>query len=394
MKGKVRVGLVGGGGESFMGPIHLAAIEQSGETEVVCGALASTRHASFAAGKQLNLPLKRSYGTYRDLFRREAVLPEDEKMEFVSIIAPNGMHYPISMSAADAGFPILCEKPLACSLSEALNLARKLQKLDLLHGVAFTFGGYPMLLRARKLIQEEKTLGNIRRVNTTFQLGWMAQRLETAGNRQALWRTDPRRCGPVGCLMDLGLECFHLTEWLTGLHVSELCADLKTNVPGRILDDDACVLVRFEEGARGTFICSQVAAGYQDGMTIEVYGEKGSLRWSQAAPDRLVLRDLSLSEEICTGGLPATGHPPQAQQPYGNNDAYIAALAETYRSFASLVRNPEQSADGTLAFASIEEGLRSVAFIDASVRNVTPLGEGLPQLKWTPFVLPPIPELD
>ena len=394
MTGKVRVGLVGGGIESFMGGIHLAAIEQSGEAEVVCCALASTRHASFAAGKQLNFPLRRSYGTYRDMFRREAVLPEDERMEFVSIIAPNGMHYPISMSAADAGFPILCEKPLACSLPEALNLARKLQKLNIRHGVAFAFGGYPMLLRARKLLLEEKAIGNIRRVNTTFLLGWMAQRLETAGNKQALWRTDPRRCGPAGCLMDLGVGCFYLTEWLTGLHVSELCADLKTNVPGRILDDDCCVMVRFEEGARGTFISSQVAAGCQDGMTIEVYGEKGSVRWSQAVPDQLVLRNLSLNEEIYTGGLSATSHNPQAQQPYGDNDAYVAALAETYRSFATYIRNPKQTADGSLAFASIEEGLRSLAFIDASIRNVTSLGEGLPQLKWTPFVLPPVPELD
>ncbi|MCL1919921.1 MAG: Gfo/Idh/MocA family oxidoreductase [Kiritimatiellaeota bacterium] len=392
MAGKVRVGLVGGGAESFMGPIHLAAIEQSGEVEVVCGALASTRHGAFTAGRQLGIPTSRSYGIYRDMFRREVVLPEYERMEFASVIAPNGMHYPISMSAADAGFPLLCEKPFACSLPEALNLARKLQERSLLHGVAFTFGGYPMLLCAQKLIQTDRTIGNVRRVITTSLVGWMAQRLETAGNKQALWRTDQRRCGPVGCLMDLGLECFHLTEWLTGLHVSEICADLKTNVAGRILDDDASVLVRFEEGGRGTFICSQVAAGYQEGVTIEVYGEKGSVRWSQSAPDRLVLRDLSLAEEVYTGGLPAAERGPQAQQPYGDNDAYIAALAETYRSFAAHVRNPGV-ADANPAFANIEQGLRSIAFIDAAIRNVTALGEGLPHLKWTPFVLPPVPEL-
>jgi len=391
------MGIIGGGLESFMGRIHLEAIKQSGELDVVCGAFGSTRHNSFAAAKHLRLPVRRSYGSYRDMFRREVTLPEDTRMEFVSVLAPNGMHYPVSMSAADSGFPVLCEKPMSCTLAEATNLVRKLrQSGNVPYGVSFTFGGYPMLLRAQKMIQHEKALGNIRRVNATVMVGWMSQRLETAGCRQALWRTDARRCGPAGSLMDLGVSCFSLTEWLTGLHVSEVCADLKINVAGRMLDDDSAVLVRFEEGGRGTFICSQVAAGCHQGATIEVYGEKGSLRWEQSAPDRLVFCDLSLNQEVYTGGIPATERDEaqvRAQGPYGNNDAYIAALAETYRSFATLIRDPGQAAAESPAFGSVDEGLRSIVFVDAVIRNMTALGDGLPQLKWTPFVLPPIPEL-
>lgn len=397
MSKKTRVGMVGGGIDSFMGSIHREAIEQSGSVELVCGAFGSTRHSSFEAGKLLKLPTRRSYGTYRDMFRREATLPASERMDFVVILAPNTMHYPVAMSAIDAKFPVLSEKPFTCNMDEAHNLTRKQQSSGLPYGIAFVHAGYPMLQKARALIQDEKAVGNVRKVVTAFELGWMAQRLETAGNKQAGWRADPRRCGPAGCLIDMGIHCLSLTEWVTGLSVNEVNADLRATVAGRILDDDCSVLVRFAGGARGVFLCSQIATGAKQGLALEVYGDKGALLWNQNEPDRLALRGPDGAQQLFTGG-PASQEPdaPAAPCPYGNNPAYIAALAETYRSFAAYLEAPKKAAqrEGGLCFSLIDEGLRHVAFVDTVLQNTASPEEGQPPLaKWMPFAVPPVPEL-
>jgi len=396
MTRKMRVGMVGGGAESFMGSIHRAAIEQSGCAELVCGAFGSTRQSSFETGRALALPTRRVYGTYRDMFRREATLQEGDRMDFVAILAPNTMHYPVAMSAIDASVPVFSEKPFTCNMDEALNLTRKQQNSKLPYGVAIVHAGYPKLQQAKALIQVDKTIGNIRKVITSYSLGWMSQRLETAGNKQAGWRADPRRCGQAGCLIDLGTSCFHLTEWLTGLSVSEVCADLRPTVAGRILDDDCSILVRFEGGARGVFLPSQIAAGNADGLAIEVYGDKGSLYWSQGNSDRLVLREIDGTERVLTGEPPAEKcQPPFAPTPYGNNAAYIDALAESYRSFVAYLAAPKKvQREGEFAFARVEEGLRTVTFVDAVLKNAAVPEEGQPPpAKWMPFVVPPVPEL-
>lgn len=379
-----------------MGRIHRAAIEKSGCVELVCGAFGSTRQNSFETGKAIGLPSRRVYGTYRDMFRREAVLPQGERMDFVSILAPNTMHYPVAMSAIDAHFPVLSEKPFTCNMDEALNLARKQRDGGLPYGIAMPYAGYPMLQNARKLVRDEKAVGTLRKVVCSFTLGWLAQRLETAGNRQAGWRTDPRRCGPAGCLIDLGTHCFHVAEWLTGLSVEEVCADLRPTVPGRILDDDCSVLVRFEGGVRGLFLPSQIAAGHRDGLLIEVTGDKGSLAWFQSAPGRLTLRAVDGTEQILgDGGTPAVENPPFAPEPFGGTPAFVDALAEIYRSFAAFLAAPKRAdRDDTHLFASVADGLRSVAFADAAIRNTAVPEEGLPPpAKWAPVVVPPIPEL-
>ncbi len=386
-----RVGMVGGGLESFMGDIHRAAIEQSGVAELVCGAFGSTRHSSFEAGKRLNIPTRRAYGTYRDMFRREATLPAGERMDFVVILAPNTMHYPVAMSAIDANFPVFSEKPYTCNLDEALNLTRKLQNSGLAYGIAVIYPAYPALQKARALIQSDKALGNVRKVVSSFELGWMSQRLETAGNRQAGWRADPRRCGPAGALVDLGTHCLHLTEWVTGLSVSEVNADLRPTVAGRILDDDATVLVRFSSGARGVFLCSQVATGRKEGLSLHVYGDKASLSWSQSQPDSLLLRGLDgAAQSLAAGGVADA-----APGPFGHNAAYIAALADAYRSFATFIEAPRKAAQrpGGLLFARVEEGLRAVTFVDTVLKNTQPPEEGAPLTKWSAFAVPPIPAL-
>jgi len=397
MAKKTRVGMVGGGAESFMGSIHRTAIEQSGCVELVCGAFGSTRQSSFETGRALNLPTRRAYGTYRDMFRREAMLPAGERMDFAVILAPNTMHYPVAMSAIDANFPVFSEKPFTCNMDEALNLTRKQRNSGLSYGIAFVCAGYPMLQKAKSLIQNDKAIGTLRKVVTTFPLGWMSQRLETAGNKQAGWRADPRRCGQAGCLIDLGSHCFYITEWVTGLSVSEVCADLRPTVAGRILDDDCSVLVRFDGGARGVFLASQVATGCNEGIAFEVFGDKAALRWTQAEPDRLILRGLDGVEQSFSGG-PSVGNRSlsAAPSPYGNNDAYIAALTDCYRSFAAYLEAPKKAAqrEGGLCFATVDEGLRAVAFVEAVLKNTAIPEEGQPgPAKWTPFVVPPIPEL-
>jgi predicted dehydrogenase len=398
MRKNTRVGMVGGGNESFMGSIHRTAIEQSGCVDLVCGAFGSTRQSSFETGKALKLPTRRAYGTYRDMFRREATLPEDERMNFVVILAPNAMHYPVAMSSIDAGFPVFSEKPFTCNMDEALNLTRKQKSSGLAYGIAVVHAGYPMLQQARTLIQTDKALGTIRKVVTAYPLGWMAQRLETAGNKQAGWRADPRRCGPAGCLIDLGIHCLHLTEWVTGLSVSEVCADLRPTVAGRILDDDCSMLVRFSTGARGVFLPSQIATGRNSGLSIEIYGDKGALTWSQSEPDRLVLRGLDGAQQLFAGGAEAAPAPVVQPTPFGNNAAYIAALASTYRAFAeylALQKDKPSSADESSdGFVNIQEGLRAVAFVDAVLKNTATPEEGAPPpAKWMPFAVPPVLDL-
>jgi len=396
MSRKIRVGMVGGGADSFMGSVHRAAIEQSGCVELVCGAFGSTRQSSFETGKMLHLPTRRVYGTYRDLFRREASLPESERIDFVTILAPNAMHYPVAMSAIDANIPVFSEKPFTCNMDEALNLTRKQRNSGLSYGIAMVYAGYPALQQARTLVQDDKAIGTVRKIITSNPLGWMAQRLETAGNKQAGWRADPRRCGPAGCLIDLGIHCFHLTEWVTGLSVSEVCADLRPTVAGRILDDDCSVLVRFSTGARGVFLSSQVATGQNSGLSITVFGDKGALSWSQGEPDRLLLTGLDGTTQTLTSGGPAAEKAtPALSGPYGNNAAYIAALAATYRSFAaSLEKQKGKAQSNPVEFMCVDEGLRTVAFVDAVMKNTAPAEEGVPPpSKWAPVVVPPIPDL-
>ncbi|HRR34815.1 MAG TPA: Gfo/Idh/MocA family oxidoreductase [Kiritimatiellia bacterium] len=392
----LRVGIVGGGNDSFIGDIHRAAIEQCGRLELVCGAFGSTRQSSFETGKRLKLPTRRSYGTYRDMFRREATLPAGERMDFVSVLAPNAMHYPVAMSAIDAGFSVFSEKPFTCNLDEGLNLTRKQQASGLAYGIAMVYQGYPALRMARHLLLEEKAIGTIRKIVSRYPMGWMAQRLETAGNKQASWRTDPRRCGPAGCLADLGIHCFYLSEWLSGLAVSEVCADLRPTVAGRILDDDCSVLVRFTGGARGVFLASQVATGRRDGLAIELAGDRGALMWSQCEPDRLILRDVDGSERVLTEGIAATGGR-SGPCPFGSDAAYIAALAATYAAFADYYeahQSKKGAAPAARGFMSVEDGLRAVVFVDAVLKNcAVPEEPAPPPAKWTPVIVPPTPEL-
>ena len=406
----LKVGMIGGGLNSFMGDIHRKAIELSGCLDLVCGAFGSTRNSSYETGKKLNLPTRRVYGIYRDMFRRENMLSEKDRMDFVTIVAPNAMHYPISMSALDARFPVFTEKPFTCNLDEAMNLKRKQQNNSVPYGISMVYPNYSILHRVRETLLKGKFIGSLRKIVFQNSLGWMAPRLENAGNRQACWRTDPRRSGPVGCLADLCAPCFYLAEWLTGLTITDVCGDMAATVPGRILDDDCIVMTRFSNGLHGVFMASQVDTGSADGMVFKLIGDKGTLLWKERTPNHLTFihvdgttelirskkaKDLAVDEELKkeTGVI----CPPT---PFGNNAAYIHALAESYKAFAQYVTTLKagKSYEKDPGFMTVDEGLRSVVFVDSMIKNMEEpppddAGNIPPQSKWTPIVIPEIREL-
>ncbi len=386
---KLRVGMVGGGEESFMGRIHRQAIERSGCLELAAGAFGTTRQRSFETGKALKLNPRRTYGVYRDMFKREQTLPEGERIDFVSILAPNNMHYPVTMAAFDAGFPVFSEKPITNNIDEAINLKRKAIMTGAIHATAYAYPFYPAVIRMKKYIADGG-IGAIRRVKATFSHGWMGVRLETAGHRGAGWRTDPRRAGAGGAIIDLCGHCAFLTEHLTGLKITEVCVDARPCVAGRMIDDDAAVLVRFDNGCGGTFFSSQIALGEAGGIEIAVYGDKGTALWRQSEPEKWQTCEIEGTPKIrATNGPAATQGKNRFREPYGDDEAYIEALTVAYRDFVSMVLSRRLKKRLANHCVSIDDAIRVVAFTEAAIRNNTPPPETVPE-KWTPVAVPPV----
>jgi len=363
--------MVGGGKESFVGPLHRMAAQMTGRIDLVCGAFGSTRHRSFEGGEDLFLARDRVYGAYRDMLRKEATLAEDVRPDFIVITAPNNLHYPVAMAALDAGFHVLCEKPLTTNVDEVQNLGRKLEDKQRLIGLAFPYAGYPMIRQAQKMILDGR-LGNIRRVVAECPQGWLATRLETAGNRQASWRADPRRAGQSGCMADVGAHGAYLTELLTGMQITEVSADVRSCVAGRQLEDDGAVLFHLANGAHGVLWSSQIAIGETGGVRIRIFGEKGGIFWEQDNPNALTIHAPNGSSEIIRAALPAM---PSA----GDNESFCAALSYIYDQFADGVLAFDGKRDLTPPYPSLAEGVRAVAFVDAVIRNTRPENSE----KWT-----------
>lgn len=359
-----------------MGPVHRAAIERARNLKLVRGAFSETRQGSLDCREPLGLGIDDVYGAYRDFLRHEAKLPLESRVGFVAAVLPNMMHYPIAMTAMDAGVPVLGEKPFTVNLDEAANLVRKQRLTKVPYRIAMVYPAYPALVKARKLIQEGE-LGNLRRFVFSYQSGWMAQRIENQTSRQALWRTDYRRNGMGGVVTACAADCQFVLEWLTGLSISEVCATGRPTVPGRLIPDDATVLVRTESGIAGVFMLSQIAIGHHDGLELEITGAKASISWRQSRPGQLVIvtaegRKTTLDEPS------AEGTDPTCDLPYGANPAYVEALSQVYADFADSlrgVRKAERSVDDHILGMSMEEGLRSVAVVEAMVKS---MGNSLP----------------
>jgi predicted dehydrogenase len=374
MRRKLRMGMVGGGSDAFIGGVHRMAARLDDSVELTCGAFSSVRQKSLDSGKALGLPPDRVYGAYRDMIRREAKRPPEERIDFIAIVTPNNMHYPVAMAALDAGFHVLCDKPMTVSVDEAVNLQRKVEQNERLFCLTHNYTGYPMVKEARQLVQTGK-LGKIRRVVVSYPQGWMATRVEvTDEQKQAMWRTNPRNAGVSCCMGDIGSHCHNLAEYMTGLEVTEVCADLNTFVNGRQLDDDGSVLLRFNNGARGVLWASQIAIGHENTLTIAIYGEKGSLQWAQEEPNTLIAHWLGKPSEIRRTGndYNAKCTAAMTRLPCGHPEGFIEAFANVYRNFAETILRMEQGKKPRkqdLDFPTAADGVRGMKFVDAVVRS-------------------------
>ncbi len=369
------MGMVGGGRDAFVGPLHLAAAQATGLIELVAGAFSSTRPKSKESGGDLGLDSERVYGVYRDMLRSEAKRPAGEHLDFISIVTPTNMHYPVAMAAIDAGFHVLCETPMTTTVDEAENLARKLKQTQKIFCLTQHHAGYPMVTEARKLVTSGK-LGTLRRIVVEYPQGWLATRIEANGQKQAAWRTNPRNAGNCCCMSDVGVHAEGLMLAITGLTLKEVCADLTTFVNGRMLEDDGSVLMRFKEGARGVLWASQIAIGETSGLKIHVYGETGSLVWRQADPNTLCYytQDGELKTRTCpTSDIP---HPSSSVTlPAGYPNVQIAPLTNLYQRFAQTLiqridsgKNPDPKA---LEFPGVNDGIRSAQFTAAVIASST-----------------------
>ena len=288
MKRKIRMGMVGGGQGSFIGAVHRIAANLDGQIELVCGCFSSRPENSLATGQSLFLPDNRIYASYQEMIEKEAALPEGERMDFVSIVTPNHVHFGPAMMALEHGFHVVLDKPMTYTLDEAKQLRDKVKETGKLFMLTHTYTAYPMVKEARERVRRGD-LGKIRRIYVEYPQGWLYNDCADV-NKQAAWRVDPGRSGKAGCMGDIGTHAFNLAEYITGLKAVELCGELNTFVPDRLLDDDGAALIRYEGGAKGVLTASQIAVGVENGLNIRVYGEKGGLEWRQEEPNTMVMR--------------------------------------------------------------------------------------------------------
>ena len=356
--------MVGGGEGAFIGQVHRMAAELDGHAELVCGAFASEPQRSQSSGQEIyRLPARRCYPSYGAMFAAERALPESERMDFVVIVTPNHLHVPVAQAALAAGFHVVCDKPMALHLEQALQLAEQVRAGDFKFALTHNYTGYPMIREARDLVASG-VLGPIRRVSCEYLQGWLAQ--DVKDSKQAAWRTDPARAGVAGCFGDIGSHAENLLSFVSGLAIEAVCADLSTFVPGRALDDDGNVLLRLQGGARGVISASQIAVGKENDLALKLYGEKGGLEWSQSDANSLIVRWVDKPYEVRRSGWPGTGANAQAatRVPAGHPEGYIEAFAQTYRDFCLHLRGlPHDD------YPSIEAGLRGNRFIEAVVQS-------------------------
>ncbi|NQU39020.1 MAG: Gfo/Idh/MocA family oxidoreductase [Lentisphaerae bacterium] len=373
MNRKLKMGMVGGGRDAFIGGVHRMAAQMDGQIELVCGAFSSTPQKSKLSGKDLHLPADRVYGTYREMIRKEGKLPEGDRMDFICIVTPNNMHYPIAMAALDGGFHVACDKPMTLNLDEAQNLERKIEATGQLFCLTHNYTGYPMVKEGRDLIARGK-LGAIRRVVVEYPQGWLVERLEATGQKQASWRTDARFAGASCCIGDIGSHCHNLAEYMTGSRITEVCADLNIFVKGRTLDDDGSVLIRFENGARGMLWASQVAVGEENALNIRIYGDKGTLEWHQQEPNSLIVRWPNKPAEVRRTSTPGLSKvaAAAARLPAGHTEGYLESFANIYSNFAqAMARRIEGKPmdESKFDYPKVRDGVRGMFFIDTVVKS-------------------------
>ena len=385
MNRKLRMAMIGGGKDAFIGAVHRLAFNMDGQVEMVAGALSVNPEVAVESGKMLFMDEERIYTDYKVMLEKEAAMPPEKRIDFVTIVTPNFLHFEPAIMALEKGFHVVVEKPITFTLEQAKQLADKVKETGLLRLLCHTYTGYPMVKQAKQMLAEN-ALGKVRKVWVEYPQGWLSTLLEQTGQAQASWRTDPKRSGKAGCIGDIGTHAFNLAEYVTGLKVTEICSSLNVVVPGRLLDDDGTVLLRFNNGASGVLMASQVAAGEENNIRIRVYGEKGGLEWHQADANSLVVKWLDQPTQIYrTGGSnvhACATH--NTRTPAGHPEGYLEAFANLYRNFTQTLQakiDGETPSETMLDYPSTEEGVRGMAFIEQVV-EVSASNE-----KWVPFAV-------
>lgn len=369
---KLRMGMVGGGSDAFIGAIHRCAAFMDNQIELVCGCFSVNPDISLSSGLSYFLPENRVYKTYQEMFEHEMTLPEDERMDFVTIVTPNKWHFEPAMMALERGFHVVVDKPMTFSLEEAKLLQKKVEETGLILALTHVYTGFPAVKEAKERVAKGE-LGKIRRVYVEYTQGWLSERIELQGGNNAGWRTDPKRSGKAGAVGDIGTHAWHLSEYITGLKVTELCADLKAFAPGRPIDDDAAAFLKYDKGATGVLICTQIAVGEENNLTIRVYGEKGGLEWHQQEPNSLHLKWTDRPMEVVrvgSNGFLGEFSKYYTRTPGGHPEGFIEAFANIYRNFAATVRavkNGDKPTGRMLDFPTVHEGVRGMQFIETMV---------------------------
>lgn len=368
---KIRMGMVGGGEGAFIGAVHRMAAALDGEIELVCGAFSSDPERSRRSGESLHLPAHRVYSDFKSMMTEEAALPPEQRMQFVAIVTPNHLHFPVAEAALCAGFHVMSDKPATFNLSEVLALRDIIRETGLLYGLTHTYTGYPLVKEARLRIAAGD-LGAIRKIVVEYPQGWLADRQEDADNKQAAWRLDPAQAGISSCMGDIGVHAANLAEYISGVNISEICADLTTFVEGRSLDDDGAILLRFDNGAKGVLMASQISVGEENALKIRVYGEKGGLEWNQQEPNTLWLKWADRPAEMLrtSAGYLSSLAAANTRTPGGHPEGYLEAFANIYMAFIGQIRArdkrtavDERSAD----CPGITEAVRGMRFIETAV---------------------------
>lgn len=375
--------MVGGGQGAFIGAVHRHALALDGQAQLVAGALSSTPERAQASGRALGLAAERTHSDWQALLADEQQRPAHERVDFVVIVTPNHVHFPVAQAFVEAGFHVVCDKPLVHSSEQADALVAAVARQGTVFGVTYNYSGYPMVRQARDMVRAGE-LGTVRKVVVEYTQGWLATALEGEGNKQAGWRTDPAKSGLAGAIGDIGSHAENLVATVTGLQIESLCADLGALVPGRALDDDASLLLRFEGGARGVLLASQISTGKENDLRLRVSGTQGTLEWRQEQPSELRHWPLDGPMRVLTRGSPWLS--PSAQRasriPAGHPEGFIEAFANVYAGVIADIRAHQagQPAEPLAAdYPRVEDGARGVRFIERTVASAASAQ------KWTPF---------
>lgn len=365
--------MIGGGPGAFIGEVHRMAANLDGLIELVCGSFSSNYEKSKETGKELGLPENRIYATYQEMIKKEAALPEGERMDFVSIVTPNHLHFDPAKLALEQGFHVVVDKPMTLNMKEAEKLAKLVEETGLRFCLTHTYTGYPMIKQAKEMIADKK-LGTVRKVYVEYPQGWLSQPVENQGNKQAEWRSDPAKSGIAGSMGDVGTHAANLVEYVSGLNITKLCADINHVVSDRKLDDDGAAFFRLENGASGVLMISQIAAGEENCLKLRIYGENGGLEWKHCDPNSLILKWPDQPMQVYRTGGPGTGELAAHNQrtPAGHPEGFIEAFANLYRNFALTLsadlenKKPEPY---WLDFPDVHDGVRGMRFLERVIAS-------------------------